>query len=614
MLIGNKKHRIVYIIDHVFWAAIARLWYNSIFFKSLGDLSLRTSAGILLALLALFSITGMSLGIKRHRNKADLYVNVATGFGVYTVLAYLPIRKKLIVTVLAAAAVLSAAYAALVLCRAITNRQNAKKIIFRRIRMAAYGSRTILCVSMTVIMALIASNLFFGNRLFLPSVSPSAPSSVQDQTIENNIETLVHLDDGTWETLTVQEKLDVLQTVANIEQRYLGIPHELNVGASNLPEDVAGSYRDITHEIQVDLDCLIHETPRLLVETITHEAYHAFEHRTVDAYREASKQMKPLRLYQDARHYEDEFMDYESGNDVESFWKYYFQACESDAREYASGAAESYFVAVARHLGTVPDLPVVCLFYDEDGKAFLKDVKQDSVIAGPYLFIEEPFSKTTDAYRVIDDNGLVGYLDSYGKEIVPPHYLEGSRMRNGIALVRENPESVYYINSAGERLTQDLLEGDAFDNGSGFLRAKTEDGKWTLINLAGQTVFSGADRIEGIYGEQRTGSAVVNGHAVLLQINFSPAGNTCSISREFEEYTDISILYKGKYAIVTDASGNRGLIDNDGRVVLPAEYKSIECVDILYDCDDEDRMIRFRLEHEDGTTEIFARMIPPEAL
>ena len=60
------------------------------------------------------------------------------------------------------------------------------------------------------------------------------------------MDTILLLQEDEWEKLSAQERLDVLQTVANIEQRYLGLPNELNVGVANLDADILGYYTDQT--------------------------------------------------------------------------------------------------------------------------------------------------------------------------------------------------------------------------------------------------------------------------------------------------------------------------------------------------------------------------------
>ena len=70
------------------------------------------------------------------------------------------------------------------------------------------------------------------------------------------MDTILLLQEDEWEKLSAQERLDVLQAVANIEQRYLGLPNELNVGVANLDADILGYYTDKTHEIIVSADSL----------------------------------------------------------------------------------------------------------------------------------------------------------------------------------------------------------------------------------------------------------------------------------------------------------------------------------------------------------------------
>ena len=91
------------------------------------------------------------------------------------------------------------------------------------------------------------------------------------------------LQEDEWEKLSAQERLDVLQAVANIEQRYLGLPNELNVGVANLDADILGYYTDKTHEIIVSADSLLYDSPWEVLDTICHEAYHSYQYRLVEA-------------------------------------------------------------------------------------------------------------------------------------------------------------------------------------------------------------------------------------------------------------------------------------------------------------------------------------------
>lgn len=58
---------------------------------------------------------------------------------------------------------------------------------------------------------------------------------------------------------------------------------------------------------------------------------------------------------------------------------------------------------------------------------------------------------------------MIGYVDASGKEITEPIFVYGSDMRHGIALVRENADNIYYIDSEGKRIGEEYADGYEFD-------------------------------------------------------------------------------------------------------------------------------------------------------
>lgn len=180
----------------------------------------------------------------------------------------------------------------------------------------------------------------FGTTLLKSNVRATAENTKQEQTISNNIETILRLQESGWVKLSTQEKLDVIQTVANIEAHYLGLPNELNVGAANLSEYTLAAYSDPIHTVYINLTHLENDQATDILDSCCHEAYHAYQHRLVDTYNFAPKRSKSLRVYKKAALYVDEFNNYVDG--YEDFCSYYFQECESDAREYAEEAVEDY--------------------------------------------------------------------------------------------------------------------------------------------------------------------------------------------------------------------------------------------------------------------------------
>lgn len=124
--------------------------------------------------------------------------------------------------------------------------------------------------------------------------------------------------------------------------------NELNVGAGNLNEGICGCYSDNTHEIILDLDHLLNASPWELLNSVCHEAFHSYEHRLVDTYNDAKNDSKHLRLFREATFYADEFNNYINGKD--DFYSYYYQNCETDAREYAEKAVYNYCQQINEYL------------------------------------------------------------------------------------------------------------------------------------------------------------------------------------------------------------------------------------------------------------------------
>lgn len=215
--------------------------------------------------------------------------------------------------------------------------------------------------------------------------------------------------------------------------------------------------------------------------------------------------------------------------------------------------------------------------YEESGEAYLLDSAGEK-IAGPY---EKIYSNDLKwmwdvACRYIDE-GLIGYLSSDGSELTKPIYIEASKMRDGKARVREKTGGVYYINSSGERISADFVDAYEYENQGAYARVQLEDGTWGIINRNGElTNFKGADYIEPLPYVTTLGGAVVDGRAILFELNIE-SDDEITIVKKFEEFSYISEMYEGMFWLVATDEGRSGVIDGKGDIVIPAEYVSIDC-------------------------------------
>jgi len=197
-------------------------------------------------------------------------------------------------------------------------------------------------------MVVSGGNILFGSTIMKSKTAPASQGKMKGQSLANNMETLILLQDDEWSCLTAQERLDVLQTAANVEQRNLGMTNELNVGAANLNKGVLGYYSDNTHEIVIDMNSLLNDSSWEMLDAVCHEAYHSYQFRIVEILNGVDESSKNLKIFRKANSYRNEFANYISGEN--DFCSYYYQDCESDAREYAEAAVKYYRMKINEFL------------------------------------------------------------------------------------------------------------------------------------------------------------------------------------------------------------------------------------------------------------------------
>ena len=85
-----------------------------------------------------------------------------------------------------------------------------------------------------------------------------------------------------------------------------------------------------------------------ILDSLCHEAYHAYQHCLCEAYDSVDAEFRDLRAFEGILEYKAEFADYTHGDD--DFYAYYFQRCEADARSYAEDAVYDYYRKIGNYL------------------------------------------------------------------------------------------------------------------------------------------------------------------------------------------------------------------------------------------------------------------------
>lgn len=126
----NTMGKIEFLVEHVIWGVIAFLWYWGIF-RCVGDYSLVISRLILFGNIVIVSLIFWVVEFRRSRNGFSVFFNLISGYGLYTVFAYMQFRKILIQISLITAIFLSFVFTVYIMTRKMRNKKNVKKIIRR---------------------------------------------------------------------------------------------------------------------------------------------------------------------------------------------------------------------------------------------------------------------------------------------------------------------------------------------------------------------------------------------------------------------------------------------------------------------------------------------------
>lgn len=345
---NNTMSKAGYVFDHIFWGIISMIWFNNILFRSIEGLTFNQSRIFLWFALALSVAAGIAFTWKKRRNNLSLFVNIIMPYELYSLISYRHTAPVLAWSLVAVSLLLSITYVVLILKPKIRAKARKEAIIRARLIRSFLGSRTVTACCLSVMILVLGVSSFFGILCFSPSTNPTKRTSSQEVTIANNLKVVSQLEEEKWSILSTAEKLNTLQTVANIEVYYLGLPHELNVIIGPLPENTLACYNDRTHEITISIDHLEADSAHDTLDSLCHEARHAYQHRLCDVYDSVSDEQRELLVFYNIQMFKQEFSSYVDGK--EDALGYYFQWCESDARSYAQESVIDYYSKIETYL------------------------------------------------------------------------------------------------------------------------------------------------------------------------------------------------------------------------------------------------------------------------
>lgn len=340
----NTKEKSEFIFDHAFWVAVSMIWYKNTLFKCIPNYTLKASEIILWSLVLLLTALGVALTFANHRNSISTLVNILIPYELYTVIVFWRDQKRFATISLCVSLLLTICYLILLFSPKIKSSEKRGRIIIRRAKRAFLGSRTIISFCMIIFLLPMGINAVFGRTVAFKAADAEVPSEDYECTIANNIDKVCNLRQEKWETLSLSEKANTLQTVANIEAYYLGLPHELNIKVMDVGDSTVSQYDDKTHSITLNSSFLDSAEASEALNSLCHEAYHAYQLRLCDACNSMDPKYRSLLSFNNVPSYQQEFQNYNNGEKY--FMDYYYQVCEVTAREYAETSVQEYYYKI----------------------------------------------------------------------------------------------------------------------------------------------------------------------------------------------------------------------------------------------------------------------------
>lgn len=342
----NQMNRIHFAILHLCWSAATHLFFMARMFRRLrlpgaGEpLSPEVSRRLFLAVVALCTAAGFLSALKHGRNRWCVALNVLTPYGIYLALAAAAQTPLClwISAMIFAGAMLS--YAAVLFSAPIHHRKNRALVLEIRF----YQLVSAVWLLARVMLCLLASAAIAGTALGFFVIRPAAKeySAVTEEpgAVDQWEQQLQGLRKDRWDKLALQERVELMQLVADIETGYLGLPEPLRVNCQTMPPNTMAAYLHDLSLVYVNRDHLLYDPPAECLNSVLHEAYHSAQHHLCALYGDVDDAYRSLVFLRPAREYMAEFEHYNSGE--LDYGAYYDQTCETDARGYARDRSAVY--------------------------------------------------------------------------------------------------------------------------------------------------------------------------------------------------------------------------------------------------------------------------------
>lgn len=344
----NTMSKREYILTQLWYSLLAAFWFRSTCFTLIFNLSKDWSRVIYWCILFITTIWGYKLTYKTKRNGFSVFVNAVLPNGIFLIISYFKYFTPVYWIVLGAGVLLSICFGVLIFSMKVKPGVDLSKLFKCRVRRFLHGTRSIATVCMALLVVSIGTNSFLGNPMYKTSIeSTNSVLTSKSWTVEQQIDTVKKLQPEIWEELSKDEKQDVLGVVRNIELRYLGINHPVELGFSVLEVNTLGSYSENLYQVLIDLHHLDKSPADEVLHTLLHEMYHVYQHEQIKVLEYIPEEYQELLMFSNPNEYAEEVANYTDGDD--DYFSYRMQSLELMANSYADTGVEQYYELIDKY-------------------------------------------------------------------------------------------------------------------------------------------------------------------------------------------------------------------------------------------------------------------------
>lgn len=308
------KHNVMSCFEYcAFSSALAVLscvLYKMILFIPIASLSYNTSEKIWGILCAVSFILSTLYFINSERNGLSMFITMVMPNGFFTLISYFEIFHLLCLSTCAAIFI--------VLCvQTIKFGRLHARIVFQSISAVLFSLILIIIFYLTIQDGFMKAH-------------PQKPTS--RIMIADRMDQLVKFKPDTWECLSIEERLECLQSVADIETSDLGLSTPLQVTVDRFEsKNTLAAYENKSQRTSLSIDHIRNSPPKDVLCSVLHEAYHAYQQDQISIYFALPDNLKRSKLLEDARRYirdDDPFIHYEDRSQEQDAYHYSHEKCD----------------------------------------------------------------------------------------------------------------------------------------------------------------------------------------------------------------------------------------------------------------------------------------------